>query len=104
MCSERDRTKTRTDTGRDRDRAREKERKSRKSAGAREVFFFQRGLCTLVSLAARCRVGIGPRTLLERGQTSCQYPERVGVVAALTTSEWGEGRSGKPIGEWNEAG
>lgn len=64
----------------------ENERKNRKSAGAREVFFFQRGLCTLVSLAAaaaatatataRRRVGIGPRTLLERGQTSCQCTSR----------------------------
>lgn len=67
------------------DRQTENERKSRKSAGAREVFFFQRGLCTLVSLAAavatatataRRRVGIGPRTLLERGQTSCQCTSR----------------------------
>ena len=57
------------------------------------MFFFQRGLCTLVSLTAavvatvRCRVGIGPRTLLERGQTSCQYPVGVGVVVAVTMPE-----------------
>lgn len=68
------------------------------------MFFFQRGLCTLVLAVARRRVGIGPRTLHGGGGGGDDGGKRV-VSTRESRGRGGEAlRSGKPLGGAERSG